>query len=65
MCISTPKLPKPPPVPSKNAEAAQARRAELVRQAEQAQGRSATIITSPLGDPGFGENIRRTRLTGF
>ena len=67
MCFSfkTPEVPKAPPVPSKNAEDAQRRRANVAAQAEQAQGRAATIITSPLGDVGYGENVRRTSLAGF
>jgi hypothetical protein len=65
MCFSTPRQAATPPVPSKNAEEASARRAEVAMQARQARGREATIITSPLGDPGFGQDVRRTRLAGF
>lgn len=66
MCFSvkTPEVPKAPPVPNKNAEDAQRRRAAEAQAAESAKGRQATIITSPLGDPGFGENVKRTRLGG-
>lgn len=65
MCFSTPKVPDPPPVPSKNAEDAQRRRANELAANRQARGREATIITSPLGDPDFGQNVRRTQIGGF
>jgi hypothetical protein len=67
MCFSTktPEVPKPPPVPSKTAEDAQRRRAAEAEASRQAQGRAATIITSPLGDPDFGKNVRRTTVGGF
>lgn len=64
MCFSfkTPKVPEAPPVPSKSAEDAQRRRSNAIADAQQAQGRNATIITSPLGDVGYGQNVRRTTL---
>lgn len=65
MCFSTPRQPDPPPVPSRNAEDAQRRRAAETMAAEQQQGRQATIITTPLGDPDFGKNVRRTQIGGF
>jgi hypothetical protein len=67
MCFnfSTPKVPDPPPVPSKDAEDAKARRATEAEISRQQQGRAATIITSPLGDPSFGQNVKRTQLSGF
>lgn len=66
MCfkVDTPKVPDAPPVPNKNAEDAKRRRAAEAQAAEASQGRQATIITSPLGDPSFGENVKRTRLGG-
>lgn len=67
MCFKTkaPEVPKAPPVPSAEAEDAKRRRVdETAAQAAQ-QGRQATIITSPLGDPNFGKNINKTQLGGF
>lgn len=67
MCFnfSAPKVPDAPPVPSKDAEDAQRRRANEAEISRQQQGRAATIITSPLGDPNFGQNVRRTQIAGF
>lgn len=66
MCFAkSPAIPAAPPVPSKEAEDAQRRRANEAANAQQQQGRAATIITSPLGVSGFGEDVRRTRLGGF
>lgn len=64
MCFSTPNQPAPPPVPDADAEAARSRRAAEVEANRAQRGRAATIVTSPLGDPGFGDNIRRTMLGG-
>lgn len=67
MCFSfkTPKVPDAPPVPSKTAEDAQRRQLAEAEASRQQQGRAATIITSPLGDPNFGKNISRTTIQGF
>lgn len=66
MCFGkAPKVPAAPPVPSKEAEDAQRRRANEAAAAQQAQGREATIITSPLGDPSFGNQVVKTKLGGF
>lgn len=67
MCFKskTPDVPKAPPVPSAEAEDAKRRRANETLQQEAQQGRQATIITSPLGDPNFGKNINKTQLGGF
>lgn len=65
MCFSPPKQPDPPAVPSRNSEAAQARVAAEQDAARQQQGRAATIVTTPLGDPEFGRNVRRTQIGGF
>ena len=65
MCFASPKIPDPPPVPSKTAEDAQRRQAAEAETNRQQQGRAATIITSPLGDPNFGQNVKRTQLAGF
>lgn len=67
MCFKTPdvKVPDAPPVPNANAEAAKARRQQEMQAAKQLQGRAATILNTPLGDPNYGEDIRRTRLGGI
>lgn len=67
MCFSTPKVdvPKAQPVPSAQADAAKARRQEQDQLNQQQQGRAATILTTPLGDPNFGQNINRTMISGF
>lgn len=59
------KVPDAPPVPSKNDEDAKRRRDAEAATSRQQQGRAATIITSPLGDPGFGENVKRTTISGL
>jgi len=66
MCFGKqPSVPVAPPVPSKDAEDAQRRRANEAAAASQAQGRAATVITSPLGDPNYGNNVLKTKLGGF
>jgi len=67
MCfkVPQPKVPEAPPVPSADAEAAKSRREQEMQAAKQQQGRAATILNTPLGDPSYGENIRRTRLGGI
>ena len=64
MCfpMSMPKLPKQEPLPQRTSDATQAARARAEREAQQRQGRRATILTSGLGDPSFGSNISRTVL---
>lgn len=65
MCFQkAPKVPAAPPVPSKESEDAQRRRANEAVAADQQQGRAATIITSPLGVAGFGNEVRKTKLGG-
>lgn len=67
MCFKpdTPKIPDAPPVPSVEAEAAKTRRADERMANEQAQGRAATIITTPLGAQDFGKNLKRTTIGGM
>lgn len=66
MCFpKTPKVPEAPPVPDANAEEARTRRANERIAAEQQRGRAATILNTPLGDPNYGEDVRRTQLGGF
>lgn len=67
MCFSAPKVkvPDAPPVPDANAQEARARRANEMIAAEQQRGRAATILNTPLGDPNYGEDVRRTRLGGI
>lgn len=66
MCFGTPKIPPPPPLPV----APSAREADLV--AEEARAKKAslaiaprrdTIVTSPMGDPGYGSNVDRVVLS--
>lgn len=67
MCFSAPKVdvPKAPPVPSAQSDDAKARRQEQDQINQQQQGRAATILTTPLGDPNFGKNLKRTVVSGF
>lgn len=66
MCFpKAPKAPDAPPVPDANAEEAKTRRANEMIAAEQQRGRAATILNTPLGDPNYGEDVRRTRLGGI
>jgi len=67
MCfpIPKPKIPGAPAVPSEDAQAARARRAEEMASARSQQGRAATVLNTPLGDPNYGEDVRRTRLGGI
>ncbi len=67
MCFSAPKVkvPDAPPVPDANAQEAKVRRANEQAAAEAQKGRAATILNTPLGDPSYGEDVRRTRLGGF
>ena len=67
MCFTPdePEVPEPPPVPSAESEEARTRRANQMVQAEQQRGRAATILNTPLGDPGYGQNVRRTQIGGF
>lgn len=54
-----------PSAPSRESEEAR-RRVRQQQQANETQrGRRATILTSPLGDPGFGQQVNRTVLTGM
>lgn len=63
MCFETPKVETPKArVPRRdNTEAKRRRRNEEENNRIQA-GRAATIATTPLGDPGFGQSIRRATL---
>lgn len=63
MCFSTPDPVQPPSPPSADAEAARARIAAEQQAASQAQGRQATILTSPLGVPGSVRQQNRQRTT--
>jgi hypothetical protein len=65
MCFSTPKIPDAPPVPSRASEEAKSRRANEMMTNAASQGRAATVITTPLGDPNFGKNVQRTTIGGF
>jgi hypothetical protein len=66
MCFTTPKIPKPPPLPLPPnpkeadlvAEEKQARKAAMV-----IAPRRETVATSPLGDPGYGTSVNRVVLS--
>lgn len=65
MCFfQQPQLPQPVATPSVNSEEARRRRAQQTAANEQQSGRASTVLTSPLGDPNFGQNINRTVLVG-
>lgn len=64
MCFKTPEMPKAPPVPSAMAEDAKRRREMEMAASRQAQGRAATVVSSPLGDPNYGKNVTRVTLGG-
>ncbi|HWU19374.1 MAG TPA: hypothetical protein VN155_16960 [Devosia sp.] len=65
MCFfQQPQLPQQVATPSVNNEEARRRRAQQTAANEQQSGRAATVLTSPLGDPNFGQNINRTVLVG-
>lgn len=65
MCFfQTPDVPKVPNVPSKQADEARARVANEMLASQQAQGRAATVLTTPLGDSSFGQSVKRTKLGG-
>lgn len=67
MCFKAPDpdIPEAPPVPNKNNEETAARQEAERMAASQAQGRQATILTSPLGVPGNPDNRRRTTIRGL
>ena len=66
MCFfSQPQLPKTVATPSVNSEDARRRRAQQSLLNDQQRGRAATILTSPLGDPNYGQSVNRTVLVGF
>jgi hypothetical protein len=65
MCFfQQPQMPQTVATPSVNSEDARRRRAQQTAVNDQQQGRAATVLTSPLGDPNFGRNINRTTLVG-
>lgn len=51
--------------PSTNTEEARRRRAQQTAANQQQQGRAATVLTSPLGDPSYGQSVNRTTLVGI
>lgn len=64
MCFaSAPDPVMPPSPPSAESEAARARIAAEQQASAQAQGRQATILTSPLGVPGEVRQRNRQRTT--
>lgn len=54
-----------PNAPTRESTEARRRVMEQQQVNEQTRGRRATILTSPLGDPGFGKQVNRTVLTGM
>ena len=68
MCFSSPAAPPPPPAipvpPSARDEGLRAQQDELRRKRAEGVGKQATILTSPLGDAGFGQNISRPQAGG-
>lgn len=66
MCFfQQPQLPDPAPQPTVNNEEARRRRAQQMALNQQQRGRAATVLTSPLGDPSFGQSVNRTTLVGI
>lgn len=65
MCFSTPRPPKPPPLP-KPVSPAQAdissQQDDMRRQRSAIAPRASSVITSPTGDSQFGMNVGVTRL---
>jgi len=65
MCFfQQPQLPKTVATPSVNNEDSRRRRAQQTALNDQQRGRAATVLTSPLGDPNFGQSLNRTVLVG-
>jgi hypothetical protein len=62
MCFAQPKVPDSPAVPTASGEAARSRIASEMIANDQAKGRKATILTTPLGDTSFGKNVRTTKV---
>lgn len=67
MCFSqkTPKPPKPPPIPTPPVpQEAEMKADEDARRRAlgAAAPRSSTVLTSPLGDPGYGASVSGTKL---
>lgn len=66
MCFFTQKPPKPDPLPTPP----NPREADLVAEENKARKsamaiapRRETVVTSPLGDPGYGANVNRVVLS--
>jgi hypothetical protein len=69
MCFSSlmPKPPKPPPIPSPPSardEGLMAQQDELRRKAATQMSASGTVMTSPMGDPGVGQQVKLPSLGG-
>lgn len=62
MCFSVPKTPPIPPTPRRDENSSLAMEARM--RAASAQGVKANIFTSPLGDSGFGSNVKGATLLG-
>lgn len=67
MCFFNPpaaSTPRTTSVPSVNSEDARRRRSQQALLNDRQRGRAATVLTTPLGDPNFGNAINRTTLVG-
>lgn len=65
MCFfEQPKMPEAVAQPSAQSEDARRRRAQQAAANSQQRGRAATVLTSPLGDPTYGQSVNRTTLVG-
>lgn len=63
MCIKTPKIDKPKPVtPAPTRETVDTRNER--RKLSERQGVFGNIMTSPLGDSGYGESARKLATLG-
>lgn len=59
MCFSTKTNERDPP--SKTSEEARKRIANELALARQQQGTAATVLTTPLGDTGYGQNVTKIK----
>ncbi len=63
--FSTPKPPDPPPIPvqpSPREEGLVAQQEEIRRRRGADMSRQATVLTTPLGDPGAGQSVGRAGI---
>lgn len=68
MCFSAPKPPKPPKPPqppSPRDEQLKAQQDEIRRRQSSLMTSGGTVLTSPMGDPGYGANASTTYASGM